>query len=238
VIQYGNSSLIIDAGGNTTASLLVSTLKKMGISRFDYVIGTHPHEDHIGGLDSVINNFAIGAIYMPRVSNNTKTFEDVLLAIKNKGLTVTTPVPASSFTLGDAVQCTILTPNGQNYPDLNSYSIVIKATFNGRAFLFTGDAETDSEGELLAKGYDLKADVLKVGHHASTSSTSASFLKAVSPSVAVIFVGKDNTYGHPHRETLLKLTAAGVKCYRTDLNGTITITVNGTDLMVSTEKQA
>lgn len=238
VIQYGNSYLIIDAGGNATASSLVSTLKKMGISRFDYLIGTHPHEDHIGGLDAVINNFAIGTIYMPRVSNNTRTFEDVLLAIKNNGLTVTTPVPGSSFILGDAVQCTILAPNGQNYPDLNSYSIVLKASFNSRAFIFTGDAESDSEGEMLAKGYDLKADVLKVGHHGSTSSTSAAFLKAVSPSLAVIFVGKDNTYGHPHRETLQKLNAAGIKVYRTDLNGTITITVNGTDLMVTAEKQA
>ncbi len=135
---------------------------------------------------------------MPKVSNNTRTFEDVLLAIKNKGLTVTTPLPGSSFTFGNDIQCTILAPNGQGYPDLNSYSIVIKMTYNNISFLFTGDTETDSEMEMLAKGYNLKADVLKVGHHGSTSSTSPEFLKAVSPKYAVIFVGKDNPYGHPH----------------------------------------
>jgi competence protein ComEC len=237
VIQYGNSTMIIDAGGNSGAASLVTKLKSMGITKFDVVIGTHPHEDHIGGLDAVINNFDIGTIYMPRVSNNTKTFEDVLTAIKNKGLTVTTPVPGAIFTLGGAVQCTSLAPNSQSYSELNSYSIVLKVTFSGRAFLFTGDAEVDSEREMLAKGYDLKAEVLKVGHHGSTSSTSAEFLKAVSPKYAVIFVGIDNTYGHPHQETLDKLIAAGVKIYRTDLSGgTIKFVVSGSDLSVSIEK--
>jgi competence protein ComEC len=176
------------------------------------------------------------AIYMPKVSNNTKTFEDVLLAIQNKGLTVTTPVPGTSFTLGDSVRCTIPAPNSQSYPDLNSYSIVIKMTYNNVSFLFTGDAETDSEIEMLAKGHNLKADVLKVGHHGSTSSTSPQFLTAVSPKYAVIFVGKDNTYGHPHQETLNKLNAAEVKIYRTDLNGAITFTVTGSNITVTTEK--
>jgi competence protein ComEC len=236
IIQYGTSAMIIDAGGNSTATLLIAAIKKMGINKFDVAIGTHPHEDHIGGLDTVINNFNIGAIYMPKVSNNTKTFEDVLLAIQNKGLTVTTPVPGTSFTLGDSVRCTIPAPNSQSYPDLNSYSIVIKMTYNNVSFLFTGDAETDSEIEMLAKGHNLKADVLKVGHHGSTSSTSPQFLTAVSPKYAVIFVGKDNTYGHPHQETLNKLNAAEVKIYRTDLNGAIMFTVTGSNITVTTEK--
>lgn len=237
IIQYGPSSMIIDAGGNATAASLVTTITKMGISKFDIVIGTHPHEDHIGGMDAVINNFGIGKIYMPKVSNTTKTFEDVLTAIQKKGLSVTTPIPGNTFTLGQDVQCTILAPNNSTYVDLNSYSIVIKLVYGNRSFLFTGDAESDSELEMIAKGYDLKADVLKVGHHGSTSSTSPEFLKAVSPTYAVIFVGKDNTYGHPHQATLDKLNAAGVKIYRTDLNGTITMTlIPGSSISITTGK--
>ena len=233
VIQYGSSSMIIDAGGNSTASSLVSEIKNMGISKFDIVVGTHPHEDHIGGLDAVINNFDIGTISMPKVSNNTQTFMDVLTAIQHKGLTVTTPIPGNTFTLGNDIKCTIFAPNGTGYSDLNSYSIVIKVVYGNTSFLFTGDAETDSEQEMLVKGFDLKSDVLKVGHHGSTSSTSTAFLNAVSPKNAVIFVGKDNIYGHPHRETLDKLNAAGVKIYRTDLNGTIEMVSDGSTINVS-----
>jgi competence protein ComEC len=236
VIQYGTRAMIIDAGTNTTASSLVTTIKKMGINKFDVVIGTHPHEDHIGGLDAVINNFIIGKIYMPKVSTNTKTFEDVLTAIKNKGLNVTAPIPSASFTLGDDVKCMILAPNSENYEDLNNYSIVIKMTYNNISFLFTGDAETDSETEMLAKGYNLKTDVLKVGHHGSTSSTSSQFLKVAASKYAIIFVAKDNPYGHPAQETINKLNNAGVKIYRTDLSGTILLTVTGSNMIVSTEK--
>ena len=237
VIQQGDNAMIIDAGNNADSTFVVDQLQNMGINRLDVVIGTHPHEDHIGGLDAVINNFDIGTIYMPKVSNNTKTFEDVLTAIQEKGLSVTTPVPGTSFTLGDEVQCLILAPNSASYEDLNNYSIVLKVTYNCKSFLFTGDAEVDSEEEILAKGYDLKADVLKVGHHGSTSSTSDEFLEAVSPEYAVICVGVDNTYGHPHQETLDKLNAAGIRIYRTDLSGgTIKFVVDGDQLLVSVEK--
>jgi competence protein ComEC len=131
----------------------------------------------------------------------------------------------------------ILAPNSASYDDLNNYSIVLKLTYNGKSFIFTGDAEVDSEEEILAKGYDLKADVLKVGHHGSTSSTSDEFLAAVSPEYAVICVGVDNTYGHPHQETLDKLNTEGIKIYRTDLSGgTIQFVVDGDQLLVSIEK--
>jgi competence protein ComEC len=237
VIQQGDNAMIIDAGNNADSTFVVNQLRNMGIDRLDVVIGTHPHEDHIGGLDAVINNFDIGTIYMPKVSNNTKTFEDVLTAIQNKGLSVTTPVPGTTFTLGDEVQCLILAPNSASYDDLNNYSIVLKLIYNGKSFLFTGDAEVDSEEEILAKGYDLKSDVLKVGHHGSTSSTSDEFLQAVSPEYAVICVGVDNTYGHPHQETLDKLNALGVTIYRADLSGgTIKFVVDGDQLLVSIEK--
>ena len=227
--------MLIDAGTNASTGTLLNDIKGLGISRFDVVVATHPHEDHIGGMDAVINQFGICQVYMPNVTTSTNTFKDVLTAIKNKGLTVTAPTPGTSFYLGDA-QCTILAPNSQTYDDLNNYSIVIKVVFGNTSFLFTGDAQVQSEQEMLSKGYDLKSDVLKVGHHGSDTATSSGFLKAVAPKYAVISVGAGNDYGHPHQITLDKLATAGVRVYRTDLNGTITIASDGSVLTVSTAK--
>jgi len=235
LIQSGGQTMLIDAGGNSTAKSLVNLLQNKGITKIDVLVGTHPHEDHIGGLDAVINQFDIGTIYMPEVAATTKTFEDVLTAIETKGLTVTSPKPGKTFTLGTATG-TILAPNGKDYDDLNNYSIVIRVTYGNTSFLFAGDAETKSENEILAKGFNVHAEVLKVGHHGSTSSTSDNFLKAVSPEYAVIEVGKGNDYGHPHQETLDKLNTAKVKIYRTDLNGNITFTSDGNKITVETEK--
>ena len=233
ILRVGNSTMLIDAGTNASTNTLLSDIKGLGIRKFDVVIATHPHEDHIGGLDSVINQFPIGKIYMPKVTTTTQTFQDVIKAIHDKGLTVTTPVPGSTFNLGPDT-CTILAPNSQSYPDLNSYSIVLRVVNGYKSFLFEGDAQTDSEKEMLAKRYTLKSDVLKVGHHGSDTSTSPDFLKAVSPKYAVIEVGAGNDYGHPHQVTLDKLNAAGVQIYRTDLNGIITITSDGSNLNVTT----
>ncbi len=235
LIRSNNSTMLIDTGSNRGADELVSLLKSMNIRKVDVLVGTHPHEDHIGGMDSVINNFDIGDIYMPEVAATTRTFEDVLTAIENKNLTVTSPEPGSNFIIGDAT-CTILAPNSEDYSDLNNYSIVIRLLYGNTSFLFTGDAETVSEKEMLEKGYNLKSDVLKVGHHGSTTSTSVDFLQAVSPDFAVIMAGEDNDYGHPHQETLDLLNSAGIKIYRTDLNGSITFTSNGSGLSVSTER--
>jgi competence protein ComEC len=235
VVQSNNHNLLIDAGTNATAYSLANKLENMGISKLDVVIGTHPHEDHIGGLDTVIKQFDIGKIYMPKVSATSRTFEDVLRAIQGKGLTVSTPVAGSSFNLGSA-GCSILAPNSQSYENVDNYSIVIRVGFGANSFLFTGDAQADSEKEMLVRGYILKSDVLKVGHHGSWTSTSPDFLKSVSPQFAVISVGKDNSYGHPHRETLEKLSEGGIKVYRTDLNGTVTFTSDGSNLAVQTEK--
>ncbi|SMB90297.1 competence protein ComEC [Desulfonispora thiosulfatigenes DSM 11270] len=229
LVQDGNSSMLIDAGNNGDADLVVDYIKRQKIDKLNYVIGTHPHEDHIGGLDAVIYNFPIDNLYMPKVSHTTKTFKDVIKAVKDKGLKVKTPLPGTNLNLNTA-KVTILAPNSSSYEELNNYSIVVKVEYGDSSFLFTGDAEEISENEMVLNEYNLSADVLKVGHHGSHSSTTPEFLNKVNPKHAVIMVGKDNKYGHPHQESLDKLMDKNIKVYRTDVNGTIVATSDGKDI--------
>jgi len=235
LIRNGTHTMLIDTGANQTASKLVGILKSMEISSINVLVGTHPHEDHIGGMDAVIKQFKIETIYMPDVVTTTQTFSDVLDAIEAKALKITHPEAGTIFDFGSA-RCTVLAPNSTHYEDINNYSIVIKTDFGKNSFLFMGDAENTSELEMLSKKYDLKADVLKVGHHGSDSSTGTEFLKAVSPRYAVIFIGKDNDYGHPSAQTLQKLNDNNVIIFRTDLNGTVTVKSDGNDLTFTTDR--
>ena len=228
LVQLPNGqNMVVDAGNNSDGGNVVNYIKRQGVSRLDFVIGTHPHEDHIGGLDDVINSFDIEKVYMPKVSHNTKTFEDVLLAIRNKGLRVSSPMGGTAIIDDGNLKVEVVAPNSDTYSNLNDYSIVAKITYGNTSFLLTGDAESTSEREMLSKGFNLKSDVLKIGHHGSHSSTTQEFLSAVSPKYGVIMVGSGNRYGHPHDVILDRLANAGVEVYRTDLDGTIVATSDG-----------
>lgn len=229
----GGENMLIDAGDNESGKYVVDFIKSEGIKKLDYVIGTHPHADHIGGLDDVINNFEIGKIYMPKVTSNTKTFEDVLLAIKNKGMKVEPFVTGQDIVDGD-VYAEFISPIGDYYEELNDYSAVLKLTYGEKTFLFMGDAETFAEKEML-KNFNVRADVLKVGHHGSSTSSHQAFVNAVKPDVAVISVGEGNDYGHPHSKVLKRYEKRNTDILRTDLCGNILITCNGEEISIFCE---
>lgn len=231
-------NILIDTGLSSGADKLASYLKQLGVSRIDYLIGTHPHADHIGGMTRVIQEFDIGKVYLPKVADSqvptTRTYESMLDAADTKGLRFTQAKGGMTVLQQEDVQLQFLAPLGETYDDLNNYSIVVKLTFGKRSFLFTGDAEQESEQQMVAQEHsDLHCDVLKVGHHGSSSSTE-SFLQAVSPKYAIISCGKNNDYGHPHKETLSRLQKIGAQIYRTDEQGTILIRSDGNSLSVET----
>lgn len=229
LVQKNYSNMLIDTGTNESTSKLVSYLKKQSIKKIDYLILTHPHEDHIGGADAVIKYFDIGKIYMPKVAANTRTFKDVLMAMKAKSLKANEPELLENFKLGDA-DCVFYSPIDSKEGDLNTYSIVLKLTYGNTKFLFTGDAQAQNERAMIANNYDLSADVLKLGHHGSRTSTSNEFLNKVNPKYAVVSCGKGNDYGHPHKETVNKLKSRNIPLYRTDESGTIICTSDGKNI--------
>ena len=237
LVQSQQANLLIDAGKNGDGQMVVDYLKQQGIQKLDVVMGTHPHEDHIGGLDTVIKQYDVKKVYLPKVNHNTKTYQDVLLALKDKHLKATAAAGGQEFALGGAT-VEIIAPNSEKYKELNNYSIVCKVTYGETSFLLPGDAEELSEKEMLKQGYNLKADVLKVGHHGSHSSTSEAFLKAVAPELAVISVAKENDYGHPHQEIMQRLAAHKVKVYLTSQVGTIVMNSDGKEIEVQTEQKA
>lgn len=244
LIKQDNNYMLIDGGNNEDGDMLVKYLKEQGVEKLDYIIATHPHEDHIGGLDDVLNEFDTDLVLMPDKITTTKTFEDFLLAIKNRqdtknknGENVTlkkVPKLEEKYNLGNA-SFVIYAPNSSSYDELNNYSIVIKLSFGNNAFLFTGDAEKLSEKEMLDKNYDLKADVLKIGHHGSSTSTSDEFLEAVSPKYAVLSVGEDNSYNLPKKTVMDKFKNNNIPVYRTDEQGTIILNSDGTNITFNKE---
>lgn len=224
-------NMLIDAGNNGDSDFVVSYIRGLGIDYIDVLIGTHPHEDHIGGLDAVIENFDIGKIYMPKVNHSSKTYEDVLMAIKNKGYKITAPQAGSRFDLGNA-QYTILSPISKTYSDTNNYSITVKLDYGENSFLFMGDAEKMVENEIIEAGYSIQADLIKLGHHGSMYSSSDEFLDKVNPKYAVISVGEGNSYGHPDPEVMTRLEERDIETYRTDEMGTIIVESDGSQIKI------
>lgn len=233
----GGENILIDAGTSSTEDELVGELRSLGAETLDLVVATHPHADHIGGMAAVIDAFDVRQVVMPRVSESdtptTKTYENLLQSIADKGLTITPAEPGDELLSSGGAVLTVLAPNGEDYGDLNNYSVVLRLTYGEDSFLFTGDAEEASEEEMLSLDWPLTATVLKCGHHGSETSTSPAFLDAVSPQYAVISCGVDNDYGHPDAVTLEKLEAAGVEVFRTDRQGTILASTEGSGVTMT-----
>ncbi len=230
LIQYKDKNMLIDSSTQKAEDKFLDYLKKLNIKKFDAVIATHPDEDHIGNMDEVIKKYSITNFYAPKATSTTKAFESMIRELKNKDLKIKPLKAGSTIDFDSDVKLDVFAPNSDSYEDANNYSPIIKLTYGDNSVLFTGDAEKLSEKETLKKGYNLESDVLKVGHHGSSTSTSKDFLKAVNPSIAIISCGKNNKYGHPHKETITSLEDSKIKYYRTDLDGTIVLVSDGTNI--------
>ena len=229
----GNINILIDGGPKSSSNKVVSYIKALGIDTLNIVISTHPHEDHIGGLISVINSFKVNNIIDAGVNHTSKTFINYLNAIKEKNINYLTPSPGESFDLTTDVKLIVYGPYKRYCNDLNNSSVVVKLIYGSTSFLFEGDAESKEESQLIAGGLDLSATVLKVGHHGSKTSSTLEFLKKVNPKISVISVGKNNSYGHPAQITIDILLSLGSTVYRTDTTGDIIIESDGSNINIT-----
>ena len=225
LIQCGTHAMLIDAGDNSCGTKVQAYLKNKGVAKLDYVIGTHPDSDHIGGLDVIIYKFDCENVMMPDCEKKTNTYRDVISAMKEKNYINTLPEVGKKYKLGDA-EFTILAPS-KKYEDANNNSISIILQYGDRRFLFTGDAEEEEEQDIVNAGISIDCDVYKAGHHGSRTSSSEELLNAASPAFAVISCGEGNSYGHPHARTLNEFRQRGIQVFRTDEQGTIEAVTDG-----------
>ena len=233
LVECDGQFMLYDGGNVDDGSLVVSYLQKQGVEELQYVFCSHAHEDHVGGLAAALAYFPANHVYSPVTEASTKCFRDFVKYTQQQGLQVEVPAVGTTWPLGSAT-VTMLGPVAQ-YSDTNDTSIVLRIDYGSTSFLLTGDMEKTAESDLVASGANLKADVLQVGHHGSSTSTGYAFLNAVLPEMGVISCGAGNKYGHPHEETLSILRDAKVDVYRTDLQGTITIGSDGQSFTVGTE---
>lgn len=235
-IKVNDFDILIDAGPKSDSDKLMKQLEEKNIDDFEIVIATHPHEDHIGGMTKVFEKYDVESFYMPKVTNTTKTFENMIKAVSNEGLTAKIIKEGASFDLGEGCKIEVYSPIDESYDNLNDYSPIMKLTYGNKSFIFTGDAEKTVEKEVVEKySKELKADVIKFGHHGSSTSSTKEFIEAISPKYGIISCGVDNSYGHPHRETLSIIDEMGIETYRTDKQGQITITSDGNNIEIKTQ---
>ena len=230
LITSNEGVILVDASlkNSSVTKSICEYIQNLGINEIDYFVLTHPHADHIGGAPTIINTFEIKNVIMPDCAATTKIFEETLDAIEAKNINVLEAVSGDEYSVG-SVNFKILAPNSASYSETNDYSVVFRLSYGEASAMFTGDAEKLSEDEILSKysARELKSDLLKVGHHGSSSSSSVDFLKAVSPKYAVMSLGKDNSYGHPHDEIIKRFENMEITYYRTDIEGTVVFSCDG-----------
>ncbi len=236
IILPNGETMLIDGGNVENGKMIANYLRANSSGSVDYLIATHPHSDHIGGLPFVIKEIGAKKYYMPYISQNTRIFQNLITEINNRNAGITTAKAGVTVTESENFSVKFLAPKKDDYKSINDFSAVVMITYGSRRFLLTGDAETVSEKEMAGnRQLDIKADVLKVGHHGSTTSTSPAFLAKVNPSVSVISVGENNAYNLPDNIILSRLKLYGSEIYRTDISGTITVFSDGESLDVKTE---
>lgn len=237
LIMQGDETALIDCGTRSTGDDVVTYLKNIGITQIDYVFGTHPHDDHMGGMYDVITNFDVGKVIMPEVESGEVTsnwYMKLMAELKSREYELEYVEVGNVYNLGDAIM-TVIGPVSEASGNLNNYSTVMKVSFGEMDIIMTGDAEVEVEEAILASGANLDAEILKVGHHGSDTSTSEEFIDAVSPDYAFISCKVGNKYEHPKEDTMRKLEERNIEVYRSDENGTVVATITANDVSFSCE---